>query len=300
MLLKFLAILKQKVCFFKLQCCFLNRYNCCLSFKLAVVCCLFCSNLYSQVDTTITLTFDFNEHEIKEKDNKVTPRFSGVILANDRFGNEKSAVRLRGDVASYLSLGTAKLLKSPNMTISFWVDLDRRNYAGRGNDCNPFIGVKNGPGEDFIMALGVGYDPYTELAGVTSSKDSTTEVFATDDVPFTFNKWHHYVVVCNNNYLAFYADGKLKEKTVKTFETKFLETDSLLVGHTGSKKNERMSIGVFDDIKVFHRSLSDKDVLELYNAPNPNELKNLINEILKYGLIVLGFLIIIIHNYPKV
>jgi LytS/YehU family sensor histidine kinase len=94
--------------------------------------------------------------------------------------------------------------------------------------------------------------------------------------------------------LAFYADGKLKEKTVKTFETKFLETDSMLVGHTGSKKNERMSTGVFDDIKIFHRSLSDKEVLELYNAPNPNELKNLINEILKYGLIVLVSVIIII------
>lgn len=294
MLLKLFCLPNLKVRYLRCGLYFFNSIKC-LSFQTVIaIFFLFVLNVHGQVDTTINLTFDFNEHEIKEKDNKVTPRFSGVILADDRFGNDKSAVRLRGDVASYLSLSTSKLLKSSSMTISFWLNLDRRNYAGKGNDCNPFVTIKNGPGEDFINAIGVGYAPVNELAGVIASKDSTEEAFASDDVPFTFNKWHHYVVVCNNNYLAFYADGKLKEKTVKAFETKFLETDSMLVGHTGSKKNERMSTGVFDDIKIFHRSLSDKEVLELYNDPNPNELKNLINEILKYGLIVLVFVIIII------
>jgi LytS/YehU family sensor histidine kinase len=70
--------------------------------------------------------------------------------------------------------------------------------------------------------------------------------------------------------------------------------DSLLIGHTGSKKNERMAIGSFDDIKVFHRSLSEKEIWDLYKAPNPNEFKKILNEIYKYGLIILGFLLIVI------
>lgn len=266
-----------------------------LSLKLIVVVfCFWHLKTIAQVDTTVTLTFDFNDHKIKEKDDKVIPKGSGALLVEDRFGNEKSAIYLRGDVASYLSLGTSKLLKSPNMTVSFWVNLFRRNYVGKGGEFNPLIQLNNGPGEDFINAFAVAYNPTLNYLAFASTKDSTLEAYVYDSEPFTFKKWHHVVAICNNSFIALYVDGSLRQQTPKTFETKFYMYDSLLIGHTGSKKNERMSIGSFDDIKIFHRSLSDKEVLDLFSAPNPNKFRNLLNEIIKYGLIVLGFVIIII------
>ncbi|MBL7933389.1 MAG: histidine kinase [Bacteroidia bacterium] len=250
------------------------------------------------MDSTITLTFDFNDHVIEEKNHKTTPTFYGVQLCTDRFGNERSAVLMRGDRACYLSLGTSKLLKSPNMSISFWVNLYRRNYQGTGNIDNPLIVIKNGPGEDFINAIAVIYNPRFDRVGVNSTKDSTYDVVAMDDKIFEFNKWHHFVVVCNNYYLALYADGVLKQKTRKSFETKFLETDSMVVGHTASKKNERMSIGEFDDIQIFNRSLSDQEIKALYEAPNPNEFRNKLNTFFKIsGVVVLIACIILVFNY---
>lgn len=252
---------------------------------------------YSQVDSSISLNFDFNKHEIKENDNKVFPKSEGVTLTNDRFGNEKSAVYIHGHLTSYLNLGTSKLLKSPVTTISMWINLDRRIYAGKGYESNPIILVKNSYGDDFISALLISYDCYSKRLVVNSCKDSTQEVLIYSNKSFVFNKWYHLVLVCNNDFLAFYVDGDLDGKSKKTFETKFLETDSLMVGHTANKKNERFTLGVFDDIKIFHKSLSEKEIQDLYNAPNPNKLSNFFTELLKYGIIILvlvGIIIVLI------
>ncbi|PBQ30854.1 hypothetical protein CNR22_03380 [Sphingobacteriaceae bacterium] len=249
---------------------------------------------FSQHDSSIALTFDFNEHQIKEKNNKVHPTYSGATLIADRFGNEKSAVFLRGDPACYLSLGTSSLLKSPNITISFWVNLYRRNYLGRGNTHNPMITIKNGPGEDFINAITFFYIPDMDHVGAVSTKDSTDEVAVVDEEPFQFNKWYHYVIICNTDYLALYTNGTLRQKTEKNFETKFLASDSLVIGHSASKKNERMSIGTFDDIQIFHRSLSDQEIKALYEAPNPNAFKNTLYKVLKIGAILIGLASIIL------
>jgi hypothetical protein len=272
-----------------------TKINFCLLLKLVLLpICFQHYRIAAQKDTTVNLAFDFNEHQIKEKDDKVLPKGPGVTLVDDRFGNEKSAIYLRGDAACYLNLGTSKLLKSPNMSISLWVNLYRRNYSGKGADFNPLIQLKNGPGEDFINAFVLFYNPLLNYVGLSSTKDSTLESYVYDSEPFTFKNWHHVVAVCNNSFLAIYVDGSLRQQTPKAFETKFYVYDSLLIGHSGSKKNERMAIGCVDDIKIFHRPLYDNEVLELYHAPNPNKFKNILDELIKYGLIVLGFVIIIV------
>jgi LytS/YehU family sensor histidine kinase len=53
---------------------------------------------------------------------------------------------------------------------------------------------------------------------------------------------------------------------------------------------------VFDDIHIFHRVLSEQEIEDLYNEPNPNRLKNILAEVLKYGiaLLVLGIVVVII------
>ncbi|MES2760758.1 MAG: LamG-like jellyroll fold domain-containing protein [Bacteroidota bacterium] len=249
---------------------------------------------FAQVDSTITLTFDFNEHTIKEKDNKVIPRPEGVTLTYDRFGNENSALYLHGHLTSYINLGTSNLLKSSNMSISTWINIERRVYSGKGFDENPVFVVKNGPGDDFINAISVAYDCNNNRLFANSTKDSTEEVFIYSNKPFFFNQWYHLFVACNNNSLSFYVNGEFQGKSEKKFETKFMESDSLVFGHTASFKNERYTLGIFDDIKIFHRSLSEKEIIDLYNAPNPNKLKNILNGIIKYGVIILVLVCVII------
>ncbi len=254
----------------------------------------FIYRLEAQIDSLNTLSFDFNEHIIKENNNKIIPKAEGVTLTYDRFGNEKSAVYIHGHNSSYLNLGTSKSLKSPIVTISLWVNLERRVYNGTGYDYNPILTIKNGPGYDFINALVIVYDSYTNRLGVNSAKDSTMDVTVLSEQTYSFNKWNHLVLVCNNNFLAFYIDGVLQGKAKKNFETKFLESDSLIIGHSASIKNERFSQGIFDDIRFFHRSLSEQEIIDLYNEPNPNKIKNLLTEVLKYGIIIFVLIVIII------
>lgn len=75
-------------------------------------------NLFSQVDTLVTVTFDFNEHKIKEKDNKVIQKSVRITLTADGFGNERSAVYIHSHLFSYLNLGTFPLLKPIRGTVS--------------------------------------------------------------------------------------------------------------------------------------------------------------------------------------
>lgn len=249
---------------------------------------------FSQIDSTVTLTFDFNEHEIKEKDYKVVPRAEGITLTSDRFGNEKSAVYIHGNLFSYLNLSTSKLLKPQKGTISLWVNLDRRVYSGKGYDNNPIIYSKNKQKFDFNIAYSITYDSYSKRLITCTSKDSLKEAIigAVDD--FYFGNWYHLVIVLDSNYLGFYVNGKLQQKVRKGFDTDYLLTDSVMIGHTASTKNERYSQGIFDDIQFFHRVLSEHEIKKLYDAPNPNKFKNILSEILKYGVIILVLILIII------
>lgn len=261
---------------------------------LITICCICFSNLYSQIDSTVSLTFDFNEHQIKEKNNLIIPKYLGVTLTNDRFGNEKSAAYLHGNISSYLNLGTSPLLKPINGTISLWVNLDRRVYAGKGYDSNPIIVTKNAEGEDFVLAFCIIYDCYSKKLLACSTKDSLKESIIVAENKFDFGKWYHLAITQDSSYFSFYINGKLQQRANKNFNTKYLSSDSVVIGHTASKKNERYSIGEFDDIQIFHRVLSDKEINDLYESPNPNKFKNIISEAFKYLIIILILIFIII------
>ncbi|MGZ5486576.1 MAG: histidine kinase, partial [Nitrososphaeraceae archaeon] len=249
---------------------------------------------YSQIDSSTVLTFDFNSHEIKEKDDKVIPRAEGVALTADRFGNEKSAVYIHGNLFSYLNLSSSKLVKPEKGTISLWVNLDRRVYSGKGYDNNPIVYAKNCQGFDFNLAYAIGYDCYAKRLIAYSAEDSLKDVSVAAIDNFNFGTWHHLAMSFDDDYLMFYVNGELQNKMRKGFRTNYLPTDSVMIGHTASTKNERFSQGVFDDIQVFHRILSDKEVKELYNAPNPNRIKAFVSSSLKYIVIIVSLIIILI------
>ena len=257
---------------------------------------LFCFSLpfytFSQTDTNYVLNFNFNGHQIKEADNKLIIKPVGVSLTDDRFGNKESAIYLHGDAMSYLNLGTSSLLKPKKGTISLWVNLDRRVYTGKGYEDNPIIETKNDTGYDFNCAYVMTYDCYSKRFRACATKDSTKESDIKSIEEARFGKWYHLVITYDTNYLSFYVNGKLQQRTVKGFETKFLLTDSVVVGNSASIKNYRWAEGIFDDIQIFHRVLNDNEIKELYKAPNPNRVRLILDNILLYtGIGLLVFLV---------
>jgi hypothetical protein len=251
--------------------------------------------LLAQQTDADAFIFDFNEQAFKEKDNKLQIKPVGITLTEDRFGNKASAIYLHGNPFSYLNLGSSPLLKPQVGTISIWVNLEAPVYAGKGGAYNPIIGTKNKqPNDYFNVAYAIGYGLQFKHLVVSVSKDSMNDAGISSKEEFKFGVWNHLVQVIGKDYLSFYINGELQQKVKKNFEMVYLEGDSVTVGNTASKKNDRWSMGKFDDIQFYHRALSEKEILDLYLAPNPNQFRNTLSNVLKFGSVILGLVVIII------
>ena len=67
-----------------------------------------------------------------------------------------------------------------------------------------------------------------------------------------------------------------------------------MVGNTANKKNDRWSQGTFDDIQIFHRVLNENEVKELYESPNPNRTKIIIDYVL-IGLSIIALIVLVAY-----
>src|ERR1044072_3146427 len=72
----------------------------------------------------------------------------GLIPTEDRFGNANSAYFFQGNADSYLNLGTSRVLKPKQGTISLWVKIDQPIFKGTGIDQNQIIYTRSRIEED--------------------------------------------------------------------------------------------------------------------------------------------------------
>jgi len=252
----------------------------------------------AQHDSDLVFTFDFNDHTLNEAHNQLPPaKGVGTTMAQDRFGNEQSAVHTNGTLNSYLNLGTSPLLKSPVTTISLWINVTRKIYSGTGSENNPILITKNGPQDDFNLAYAIVFDWSDEKLGVSTTKDSLNEAIVVNESRIEWGRWYHLVLVSSNSQLCFYVDGELRGCSKKDFETAFLVSDSVVIGNTANKKNSRYTMGTFDDIRIYHRVLNAQEIMELYRESDPNKTRLMIFAALKWlGLaalvVILSFLLL--------
>jgi hypothetical protein len=152
--------------------------------------------------------------------------------------------------------------------------------------------------DDFYEAYSLYYLPETKKIVASLSKDSVDQVNLYIENRFKFNKWHHLVIAYDNESAFLYMDGKLGSKFPKHFKTSFLEGDSVLMGVTGNKKNERFLKASVDDIEFYNRVLNENEILNLFEAPNPNKSKTVTSWILAIlGLAALVTIIYFIVRY---
>jgi len=234
--------------------------------------------------------FTFNNQKNYDEVSQREVKLVGTNFTVDRFDNENNAVFLHGSPFSYINLGNSQAVKPVIGSISLWVKLQGEIWAGTGYTVNPIILTKNSNNDDFFEAYAMNYIPEQNKIMAGSSKDSSMQVNITSVEDFELFKWHHLVMTWDNDYFSFYCDGRLENKLPKNFKTKFVSTDSVLVGVSANKKNNRASYMSADDIEFYDRVLTVEEVQELYNAPNPNKGKMIFNWILiaiGFGLIVL-------------
>lgn len=274
----------------------MNPRNLCLLLALLLV--LFTG---AQSNSHCVARFNFNNGSTMDEIHNRPARLVSVFFAMDRFGNKNSAVFLPGNMFSYINLGTQNYLKPKEGTISLWITIENETWAGAGVEYNPVLLTKSHSGNDFYEAYSIYYMLRSRRLIAVATEDSIHEVGLFDLQPFARHEWHHVAISYDRNYFCLYVDGKLAGKLPKNFETRFLEGDSVMIGNTANKKNKRFLNGIVDDIEFFDKVLSEKEISELYDSPNPNRNRIIVDRLLicLSILVFFGLLVFFIRWYVR-
>jgi two-component sensor histidine kinase len=237
--------------------------------------------------------FSFNNGGDEDEISHAKAKMIGISHTDDRFGNSNSAVYFYGNSESYVNLGNYAALKPKAGTISVWANIEFDNWSGKGRNMNSIIITKNHEGDDFYESYNISYFPESQKITAIISQDSVKQLVISSISTFKLRKWHHLAISYDKDHFKFYVDGKLEKSQNKNFEVKFLQADSVVMGVTANKKNDRFYSGCMDDVEIYDRALSQDEIEALYNAPNPNKNRIILNWILA-GLAVAAFIVLLL------
>ncbi len=242
--------------------------------------------------------FTFNNGMAIDEISNTKIKTASILYTSDRFGNEKSACYLHGSQGSYLNLGTGKTLKPTKGTISLWVNINYPTENGVGYLMNPIILTKNRNGDDFYEGYTMAYYIQSKKIGVATSLSEKNQVNLSSSDSILLNKWMHLVMTYDNQYLKFYINGNLEASIGKNFESEFSPTDSVMIGNSANKKNDRYLCGTVDDILIYNRVLNENEIKELYEQPNPNRVQIYLNWI-KISFSIAFFFAILVWYFVR-
>lgn len=240
------------------------------------------------------VNFNFNNYKIQDPASQLIPKLVNVSFTEDRFGNSASAIRIHGNEDSYVNLGTDRRLKNSQGSISLWVQMEEVRHFGSGIYANPVIVTKNCACNDFNEAYSIYYSIKRGVFQSLFSQDSLKQVATSTQQKIELGKWYHLVLVYDSSSSALFVNGVLEGRFRKDFPVTFDPRDSVLVGVTGNKKNNRVFQGVVDDISFYDRVLTHREIEGLYHAPNPNENAVVFKKLLNVIYLLAGCLVVIL------
>lgn len=224
---------------------------------------------------------------------KNNPKLLGVSIVRDRFNNPASACFIQGTQGSYINLGTNPEIKPRAGSISIWVNINSYKYAGRGYSVNPIILTKNDSVNDFFEGYAITIELGSRKVSCALTQSESKQVALYSIEPPQLNHWYHFVLTYDDESANLYINGKKEVQVPKKFRSRFLRSDSVMIGHTANKKNERFFCGTVDDISIYNRVLSDQEIFELYEAPDPNRY-NAYWTVFYWSIITIVLIIIIV------
>ena len=208
--------------------------------------------------------FNGNANDASGNGNNPTYIGTGVTLTTDRFSNPDKAYSFEGNTGSFIKIPADKM-PTTDRTISLWfnvLEVSNRpgllGYGGNGS-C----------GTSFFMALNcMGGNQYM-LQGHCNINQA---VYTYSSEPI--NNWYHWVATIEGNVQKIYVNGELKS-TENTFtaSTAVAGKDlalGVITYHDGTApftdQNVNYLKGKLDDIRIYDKALTEKEVNELYKS----------------------------------
>lgn len=258
---------------------------------------------YANADTSLVAKFTFNNGNLNSKPGNIRAKLVGVSSVKDRFGNENSAFYFHGNYGSYINLGTDTLLKPIIGSVSLWFKMENVVMSGQGALFNPIILTKSQPGDDFFEGYSINYDVNSGRVGIATTFSELNQVSLRSTESVELGKWYHVVLTYDNRFLNLYINGEIDTKMKKGFTSRFLRTDSVMLGNSANKKNDRFFNGIIDDVAIYNKVLSEDEVKELYHEANPNRyvvLGQVVLAVISIIAIVILIVWLSVRRYKKV
>ncbi len=200
--------------------------------------------------------YPFNGNARDESGHKHHGVVNGATLVPDRFERPDSAYLFDG-VDDYIEISDDDELDlTDQFTIAAWIFQHKQGRKGQRIVDKETAGV--GDGFDFDTH---GNSPNLNLLRLCGSDCPTA------NTKYTFNEWHFVAVTVSGTKAYFYLDGRPDgEGDVGRILKNSL---NLLIGRAHIGCNGTCGIdnffdGIIDDVRIYNRTLSDTELLDLY------------------------------------
>lgn len=231
-------------------------------------------SMQAQVNNGLVAKYSFfgNANDEVGSNNGVV---SGATLVADRFGVPNRAYKFDGFSGHSINLGSSTTLKPTSCTISLWAYIDSTACYQTALNYQPFIVTTNSNAPNpYYEAYAMGYwlpQPQMLTVNYQGGASSGTPCFSTANIQT--KRWYHYVFSFDNDSMVTYLDNVRICALPKSFTTTY-STDDVMLGKTTVPSKDAYLNGRLDDIRIYNRRLTPKEVDTLYNLPsvNPNSV----------------------------
>jgi len=239
---------------------------------------VFSSTAFAQVNLNKGLkahyAFDGDANDASGNNNNAS--FNNAALTADRFGNPNSAYHFNG-VNSFIQIPNNESLNFSNqITLSVWVRPTGFYY----DICHASSILSKGTADYFPGNYALRFDDalFTNGKGCSGDrlKDSAHQSFRGTGTPqktytpyINKNQWYPLVYTNDGDTARLYVDCQLKYAV--GFKEKFTNSDDLFFGKTNDAFFPFWLNGDLDEIRIYDRALSKKEVLALCNEEKKKE-----------------------------
>ena len=195
--------------------------------------------------------YPFNGNANDESGNGWNGTGTNLTLTQDRFGIANSAYYFNGS-SSFIDFGLVPI-PITNFSVSVWVNSSETNRGVVIQNSRNDTGFNL---ELFLVQNG------TISFEVVHSYNNFNRV----TMPIGNGTWHHIVALCYQDFIKLYLDGELQSTNTGVIGT---QSNYSLIAGKDPAASDYFYRGSMDDIRVYNRTLSEAEILELYNEGDP-------------------------------
>lgn len=223
----------------------------------------------NSLDKGLVAYYPFNGNYHDESGNQKDGKASSVTSITDRHGVSDSALSFLPRKNSYIEIQESNSLPWANIqTVSVWVKMRVENNPEKGSEVVLRNYQDNTPSESgwSLHLLKLSNDNKTHIEWISKGRGGHRILCPIDN-----GNWFNLVVLNREDSVDFYINGVMIESQKASPPQKAPNGRPLLIGgflEAGSETKGRFN-GEMDDIRIYNRALSAKEVKALYDLEKP-------------------------------